>query len=307
MSPEHPTEMLFSIIIPTYHRPETLIRAIQSCWHQTYFAPFEVIVVNDGGSLPPDLNSCKPALARLVTIHNPGSGVSAARNAGVAAASGDWIVLLDDDDFFLPNHLEALRNAIAILPKGVHWVSTDFIQIKDGKAVSKVAPHHGLLRLDDFWTDHITTNTSCYPRSAHVPFPEGINYLEDFEQRLQIIGGGGGYFRWKEVTSVVDSSSISATRGEIPPVSLAHIYNSRYRQLCQQFPRFFPRTVGAKKRAPWMWLIFNGHEPMNLLTTLAFAGFLLRHQSSIDRVTFKDIVSRTARRLQVGFVGPLPK
>lgn len=303
MSHQNLSGMLFSVVIPTHCRPVTLVRAIQSCWNQTFTEPFEVIVVNDGGQVLTDLNSGRPAYAQLVTLCIPQSGVSAARNAGVAAASGDWIVLLDDDDFFLPNHLDALRKAITLLPKDVYWISTDFIQIKDGQSISKIAKHHGHLGLHHFWKDHITTNTSSYFRLAHVPFPVGVNYLEDFEHRLQIIGGGRGYFRWKEVTSVVDSSNISATRDEMHPVALAHIYISRYHYLCRKFPDFFPKAIGAKKRAPWVWLVFNGPEPLSILKTLDFARFLLRHESHIDGVHFNDILVRTARRLQSRLAG----
>ena len=85
MSHQNLSGMLFSVVIPTHCRPVTLVRAIQSCWNQTFTEPFEVIVVNDGGQVLTDLNSGRQAYAQLVTLCIPQSGVSAARNAGLKA------------------------------------------------------------------------------------------------------------------------------------------------------------------------------------------------------------------------------
>lgn len=95
-----------SAVIPTRDRPELVVRAVQSALRQTY-PHLEVIVVVDG----PDQRTSDalfkngdPRLKVIVLPHPCGG--SAARNAGVSIASGEWIALLDDDDEWLPEKTE---------------------------------------------------------------------------------------------------------------------------------------------------------------------------------------------------------
>jgi glycosyltransferase involved in cell wall biosynthesis len=97
---------LVSVIVPTKNRPDTLREAMASIAAQTYPA-VEVVVVNDGGTpvaavLDPFAAQVK---CRLVESPSP-QGAADARNLGLAHASGDLIAFLDDDDVFLPEHLE---------------------------------------------------------------------------------------------------------------------------------------------------------------------------------------------------------
>ncbi|OAF19338.1 glycosyltransferase family 2 protein [Bradyrhizobium neotropicale] len=97
---------LVSVVIPTLHRPEMVLRAIRSVLNQTH-REIEVVVVVDG----PDAATVAAVRSledpRLQLIVNPRSLTAAgARNAGAARATGDWIAFLDDDDEWLPNKLE---------------------------------------------------------------------------------------------------------------------------------------------------------------------------------------------------------
>lgn len=97
-----------SVIVPTYNRPDRLRTALASLAAQTY-QDFEVIVINDAGC---DVGSVIDACAdrhRITTIcHDRNRGLAAARNSGLRAAKGAYIAYLDDDDRYLPNHLETL-------------------------------------------------------------------------------------------------------------------------------------------------------------------------------------------------------
>ena len=97
-----------SIIVPVYNGESRLRRCVESILHQDY-PDLEVILVDDGsrdGSL-----SIMEEYARLdnrvKAIHKENGGVSTARNAGIKAARGKWIALLDSDDVWLPNKIEA--------------------------------------------------------------------------------------------------------------------------------------------------------------------------------------------------------
>jgi glycosyltransferase involved in cell wall biosynthesis len=100
-----------SVIIPTFDRIAVLPRALDSVLAQT-LAPAEVIVVDDGSG---------DGTAEMVRREYPGvtlmqqdnRGVSAARNAGLARAAGEWIAFLDSDDEWLPRKLERQIDALA--------------------------------------------------------------------------------------------------------------------------------------------------------------------------------------------------
>ena len=100
-----------SVIIPTYKRPEFLLRAIASVLCQDY-ENVEILVVddnNDGDEFRKETSLLMNRFANNPKIkylrHVKNSNGSAARNTGIKNASGDYIAFLDDDDYFLPQRI----------------------------------------------------------------------------------------------------------------------------------------------------------------------------------------------------------
>jgi len=100
---------LVSVIVRTKDRPRLLPEALESIARQIY-RRLEVIIVNDGGERP-SLPAGFPFPVRTVDL-DPGRGRAAAANAGIAAARGDLVGFLDDDDLFYPEHLATLVHAL---------------------------------------------------------------------------------------------------------------------------------------------------------------------------------------------------
>jgi hypothetical protein len=97
-----------TIVIPTKDRAELLRRAIASAKAQTH-SSVEIIVVDDGSATP-----VVPEPGVRYIRNDVSRGVSAARNQGLAAAAGEWIAFLDDDDELLPDFVGAsLRRAVS--------------------------------------------------------------------------------------------------------------------------------------------------------------------------------------------------
>lgn len=90
-----------TIVIPTRDRAELLGRAIASARAQTH-PSIEIVVVDDGSAIP-----VNPEPGVRYIRNDVSRGVSAARNQGLAAATGAWIAFLDDDDELLPGFAEA--------------------------------------------------------------------------------------------------------------------------------------------------------------------------------------------------------
>ena len=105
--------MLISIIIPAYNAAKYLRRCLDSCFAQTY-REFEVVCVNDGSTDGSEtmLDEYTARYKNIKVIHQPNSGVVAARKAAVGAAAGEFCYFLDSDDW-LPE--TALSDLVAIL------------------------------------------------------------------------------------------------------------------------------------------------------------------------------------------------
>ena len=99
--------MSFTAVIPAHNRAELIGRAIASAWGQSE-PPVAVVVVDDG-STDTTGQVARAAGAQVIEIAEPG-GSGPARNAGVAAASTEWVAFLDSDDEWRPGHLASLRS-----------------------------------------------------------------------------------------------------------------------------------------------------------------------------------------------------
>lgn len=98
-----------SIIVPVYRVEQYLKACLDSALCQTY-SDFELILVDDGSPdrCPDICDEYATQDSRIRVIHKKNSGVSDARNAGLDAATGEYIYFLDSDDFMEPDLLETV-------------------------------------------------------------------------------------------------------------------------------------------------------------------------------------------------------
>ena len=137
---------LASVVITTCDRPDVVERALSSALAQTH-DPMEVIVVDDGARDridPSDIERASAASSkdvRLITTQGR-EGANRARNLGLAAARGEWITFLDDDDELLPDMVaRSLQTASeSDLPSPVAVVS-GIREYRDGNEALCRLPH----------------------------------------------------------------------------------------------------------------------------------------------------------------------
>ena len=137
---------LVSVIIPTYKRCDTLVRAIESVVNQTY-RNIEILVVND--NMPNDEFSMllyeemkKITDERLVFIEQEKHiNGAAARNYGIRLAKGEYIAFLDDDDYWLPQKLEHHVKAFEKLDSEWGVVASLVVRHKNGNLMMAVPPY----------------------------------------------------------------------------------------------------------------------------------------------------------------------
>ena len=107
---------MISVIVPVYKVEKYLDRCVESILAQT-FTDFELILVDDGSpdNCPQMCDNWAKKDSRIVVIHQPNGGLSAARNAGIdwafANSDSQWLTFIDSDDWIHPQTFERLYNA----------------------------------------------------------------------------------------------------------------------------------------------------------------------------------------------------
>ena len=203
--------MKFSIIIPLYNKAPYIRKALESVFAQTY-TDFELIIVDDGST---DDSACivqqfiderlkvkgeetsgavtstynlSPITyklsVRLITQSN--AGVSAARNSGVAASSGDYIAFLDADDWWDPTYLEKMAQLIEDYPEAGLY-ACNYVYYKPGKTHVALNIPTGYINYPKAYYESsampVWTGAAMISRKVFDEmggFPVGIKLGEDF-------------------------------------------------------------------------------------------------------------------------------
>jgi glycosyltransferase involved in cell wall biosynthesis len=119
---------LVSVVIPNYNYSQYISEAVKSALSQTY-KTIEVIVVDDG-STDESLEELGKFGDQIKVIAQTNAGVSAARNAGVQASSGEYIAFLDADDIWEPEKIERQMGAFGHAGVGIVHVGVTDINEK---------------------------------------------------------------------------------------------------------------------------------------------------------------------------------
>ncbi|WP_250526174.1 glycosyltransferase family 2 protein [Caballeronia sp. GAWG2-1] len=184
---------LVSVLVRTHARPEILRYALLSVVHQTY-SNVEVIVVEDGAPTAQAMIEAEFASRLQLRYEATGSAVgrSAAGNRALAAAQGEWMCFLDDDDQLYGDHLELLIRAALTNQTNAAYGAADFVpsaispaidggvKIEEGEPYVHFRPFSQLA----MWQENLVTiqsvvfNRKLYER--HGGFDESMDQLEDW-------------------------------------------------------------------------------------------------------------------------------
>jgi len=128
-----------SVIIPTFNRPQKVVRAVTSVLNQS-LKDFEIIVVDDS-STDNTNQALSKYMASIRYIRHPvNRGVSAARNIGIKSSVAPWIAFLDSDDYWLGEKLYHQMEFIDRNPGNVAC-QTEEIWIRKGRRVNQKRKH----------------------------------------------------------------------------------------------------------------------------------------------------------------------
>jgi len=226
-----PALPLVSIIIPAYNVSRYIGEALRSIFAQD-FKRYEVIVVNDGSTDTPELESVlEPYRQKIRYIEQQNRGISAARNAALQIARGELIALLDADDVWregkLTEQLEFMKQnqfdmvyADALLIGEVPWPA--------GTTFMDRSPSDGPVTLDSLLDARVTVVVSTVIVRKDLVQQVGSfdeddrNISEDFDLWLRLARAGARIGYQKKVVAEYRfrTDSISANRVKLHEAAL---------------------------------------------------------------------------------------
>src|SRR5262245_52536560 len=285
-----------SVVIPTFARPDLVLRAVNSALAQT-LRTIEVIVIIDG----PDDEETSAALAtidddrlRVITLPEKG-GAPNARNIGVGQAQAPWTALLDDDDEWLPaklaTQLALARSAQAKLPIVASRLinktpRATFVMPRRlpsaGEPLSEyLTVRRGLFHGDGFiQTSAIMAPTELLRR---VPFTVGLRRLQELDWTLRALSYEG-----VDLIYAADALVIWHTDEDRPRVSLQSPWREQFEWLRNSRTLMTPRAYAALTMSVISSMAAPTHSPAVFRTLLREAR---RNgaPSAIDYLTFAQI------------------
>ena len=132
------SDLLFSVVVPTFNRPAELARCIRALSQSTLDRKrFEVIVVNDGGENPETALEGFGESLNLRVLSQPNRGPGAARNYGAGSAHGRLIAFTDDDCLPADDWLELLERSFKKHPEALHGGRT--VNVLSGNPFSETS------------------------------------------------------------------------------------------------------------------------------------------------------------------------
>lgn len=147
-----------SVIIPVYNTEKYLPRCLDSIINNSY-KNLEIICVNDGSTdgSADVLNKYKTKDKRIIVIDKENQGVSAARNTGMACATGDGIAFIDSDDWIHQNYflilIQTLFDSKADVAVCERYTTAEFVQDKE------IHYNHSIFRM--ITKNEFTLNHNC--------------------------------------------------------------------------------------------------------------------------------------------------
>jgi glycosyltransferase involved in cell wall biosynthesis len=168
--------VVVSVVIPAFQCSASICQALDSVFAQT-FTNFEVIVVNDGSPDSDDLERVlHPYLSRIRYQKQANQGPAAARNAGILAARGTYIALLDADDYWFPDHL-AKQVELLQRDSSLSLVYSDSLLLRKRQLVGTAfgrEPQLDTVSFEALITEHCSIGTSSIVASRQALLEAGL-------------------------------------------------------------------------------------------------------------------------------------
>ena len=182
---------LVSVIIPTYNRGKSIIKAIESVRNQTY-NNIEICVIDDASTDgTEDIIKSKYRNESKIVYYKleKNSGACVARNIGISISKGEYIAFLDSDDTFLPPKIELQMLELKRSQADICVSNYKYIDKNKNEKIIRIDPKEGkqlydsLLYCNTITTGSILGKKKCF---EHIKFDECLSRYQDWDLVLRL-------------------------------------------------------------------------------------------------------------------------
>jgi glycosyltransferase involved in cell wall biosynthesis len=263
------------VVIPYFDEGAKLKQALTSVLSQTTPVD-EIVIVNDGSS-PHGTDELDriamtwagPELSVLFMPKNEGQ--SAARNLGVKAASNSYIFFLDQDDMWLPNHTQSLRQ---LLDEGYKLVYSDIVRVtrlfgltlSAKRFASKISTHRKSLNSEILLRDnYVLPSALAISRSTFMSlggFDESLRGFEDDEFIVRAVFSGIEVHFLELVTALWIDDTYTASSSPLMDLSRSRYLLQNSKRVLEQFSNEKGAIPRMQRRVAFFYLyqLLNGRR-----------------------------------------------
>ncbi len=241
---------MYSVVIPVYEAKTCLGRCVESWLSQTE-KDLELILVDDGSSdgsaVLCDLYAEQDTRVRV--IHQVNAGVSAARNAGMDAANGEYLLFTDSDDYVTENYLEQMSRSLKT--SDADMVLCGFHHLYDGADIRKIPGNTRIFVLEEGAEDFLLLYeqsflnmpwNKLYKKSLTGRFDTSLSLGEDLLFNLDYLSRCSKIAVLAEPLCYYiqeDGKTTLSSRKRVDRLELA-------RQICEKTEQFYDRLYQSE-------------------------------------------------------------
>ncbi|MBN1536755.1 MAG: glycosyltransferase [Anaerolineales bacterium] len=227
---------LVSVVVPTFNRPNELVRALESIASQTY-PEIEAVVINDGGK---DVSSVVNRFDKKLSVQyinqKENRGAGAARNLGMQSAKGRFIAFLDDDDEYHQEHLFMLVSEL-VANKSIAAAYSDALQITVGQRGNKTKVVSKEVYYSNHYSPDLLLVRNYIPNLCLVFRREALDEAGLFDEQMSALEDWEWLIRLSRVGSFSHIPAVSAeyvvrqgvkSRNILPSSDIASLYQHIY-------------------------------------------------------------------------------
>jgi len=309
-------EPLISVIVPVYGVEKYLTKCVQSLINQTY-KNLEIILVDDGsldnsGALCDELSKTD---TRIKVIHRPNGGLSAARNDGLAIASGELLGFVDSDDYidndmyqYLYSLLSKYGADIAVCAFRKFSEESGLLQKENAEEITSYSNKQAMKLLLE---DELIGSHPCnklFKRSAFdgLKFPEGRVY-EDIALMHRVFAQADTVVCSTKMkyNYLIRGNSTSYTQTAKWGYSLFKAFKDRCEFICEEYTEFsdiaIEKAIGAALGSFIHWAHFKRDAQIHEWEK-EIIGFMRKSRTEIKNC--RNISSRRRKDAQLMVLCP---
>lgn len=273
-------DVIVSVIITTYNRRYLLPYALQSVIDQTY-QNFEIIIINDKGDDVSDIIESFHSNKIILITNLYNSGPSFSRNSALKIAKGEVICYLDDDDLYLPKHLEVIVDEFSKNESiNIAYVDSEYVDEKLDSGERKIIKNYNRFIGNSYSfeklliSNYIPINSLAHRKDVLKftgLFNEDMRLYEDWDMLLRM-GSKFKFYHINETTTEVRNrigkeDDLLMSGQNITYFAYSEMYNKynsgisdivltkRNSKLCHYLKVHLTSKINFRKKIYILWLL----------------------------------------------------